>query len=436
MAIGYMRGAAEDIGRASMQRFALDNNIELERIFEDSPGRFVNFRLVQTLTKRGLIDTLLLRGTEDLGDDRYMALESRLFFERNGIRLIFMNKPSVDRRHDIALGIHRYYSFITETDESYGLMLPLRNTRHVFSRVPPFGYNVEDGVPVVNEAEAERVRMVFKSYANGASIAEIVKSMGDFTSARGKKFSNMTVKTLLRNERYLGRLSKKGYHLPSLITYDLWLSAHERLEREYAPDREPEPYFDTVRRLCPIVFYRGSANENFRLGEYYRSAVAVDSDRLESAVEKIIAAYCKQENADSFYEYVLEEKKQAEIALCSAEKEYEAVSKQFGIKLKALIKGAREEEDQRELEDLTDRKNIYGMRRRRIVSENELFSITKEQVDGFFERARRISKLSVEERSWIAGTLVRYIAISKDEIAVFISNPLTGRVKRRILTEI
>ena len=435
MIIGYLRGAADGIGRASMQRFALENNISLSSVLEDSKECFKCFRQLQTMVKLHMVKAVLIRGEADLGDDRYMALESRLFFERNGVRLIYMQRPFPDRRHDIALHIRRYFSRITETDEEYGTMLPLRNTRRTFLRIPPFGYDVKEGVPVINESEAEAVRMIFSRYSSGASIAEILRDLPECVSRRGKSFGNMTVKTVLKNERYLGRLSKKGYHLPSIVTYDSWLAVKERLEKDYLYETDPEPYLKNVRRLCRVRYYRNSCFDSMRHTESLEgNAAIVDSDALESAIESIVSSYCTPENAERFFTgYVLNERRETEAALIKAEEEYASVSREFTTILNALIGGARGDEEQEKLEELTDRKNIYGMRKRRIISEKDLFSITPEQVNRFFERGRNISGLSLEERAYIAEAFVKRIAISEAGATAFVVSPKTGKLKRIVL---
>ena len=42
----------------------------------------------------------------------------------------------------------------------------------------PYGYRIENGAAVINEAEAECVRRIFDNYISGMSLAESAKAAG------------------------------------------------------------------------------------------------------------------------------------------------------------------------------------------------------------------------------------------------------------------
>ncbi len=73
-----------------------------------------------------------------------------------------------------------------------------------------FGYKQdEDGGLVIDEAQAEVVRLVFDLYLNGHSSVSIIKELAkqNILSPQGKKtWSKKTVQTLLQNEKYIGHV--------------------------------------------------------------------------------------------------------------------------------------------------------------------------------------------------------------------------------------
>lgn len=73
---------------------------------------------------------------------------------------------------------------------------------------PPLGYDVTDERLVINEAEAETVREIFRQYAAGKSYREIIKWLNDSGrhTKRGGSFGTNSLHDLLKNEKYIGNV--------------------------------------------------------------------------------------------------------------------------------------------------------------------------------------------------------------------------------------
>ena len=108
----------------------------------------------------------------------------------------------------------------------------------------PLGYDVKDRKLVVNEAEAETVRMIFERF--------IEDRLGDrrwcarcapkaSRGKRGKLIDKGYVYKLLNNRVYLGEAVHKGTAYPgeheAIISQALWDKVHAILQREPAPAR-------------------------------------------------------------------------------------------------------------------------------------------------------------------------------------------------------
>ena len=61
----------------------------------------------------------------------------------------------------------------------------------------PYGYRIENGAAVINEAEAECVRRIFDNYISGMSLREAAK-------AAGHPLVHSTVKRMLTKKYYCG----------------------------------------------------------------------------------------------------------------------------------------------------------------------------------------------------------------------------------------
>jgi hypothetical protein len=61
----------------------------------------------------------------------------------------------------------------------------------------PYGYRIENGIAVIDEEKAEKVRNLYKGYLSGLSLSVAAKTAGIDAYHR-------TAGRMLRNERYLG----------------------------------------------------------------------------------------------------------------------------------------------------------------------------------------------------------------------------------------
>ena len=73
---------------------------------------------------------------------------------------------------------------------------------------PPLGYDVKDERLVVNEEEADTVRIIFGDYAAGASYIDIIRKLNDLgrLTKAGKPFGKNSLHEILKNEKYIGTL--------------------------------------------------------------------------------------------------------------------------------------------------------------------------------------------------------------------------------------
>lgn len=108
--------------------------------------------------------------------------------------------------------------------------------------VTPYGYDKEKGergfILVPNPAEAEVVKLIYDKYINGTGIAGICKYLateGIFTRA-GKPFAVTTLRSILKNENYIGMINikkrdgqYKGKHEP-ILSEDIFYKAQELLK--------------------------------------------------------------------------------------------------------------------------------------------------------------------------------------------------------------
>ena len=74
----------------------------------------------------------------------------------------------------------------------------------------PLGYDYIDGELVVNEKEAEQIRMVYDLYASGHSVTEITRRMDGYRTKHGDWSHTSTVGNVLDNPLYAGTVHFDG----------------------------------------------------------------------------------------------------------------------------------------------------------------------------------------------------------------------------------
>ena len=83
----------------------------------------------------------------------------------------------------------------------------------------PYGYRIENGAAVINEAEAEGVRRIFDNYISGMSLREAAK-------AAGHPLVHSTVKRMLTKKYYCG-----DDFYPAIIDISTFHTANSELKR-------------------------------------------------------------------------------------------------------------------------------------------------------------------------------------------------------------
>lgn len=118
----------------------------------------------------------------------------------------------------------------------------------------PIGYDYIDGALVVNEKEAEQVRLVYRYFADGLSVTEISRRMGGFSTKHGGWQHTSTVGNVLDNPLYAGTVHFDGVVVPgrhpAIIPPDLDGVVKARRERI----RRLESFPDSRYLLTGLIY--------------------------------------------------------------------------------------------------------------------------------------------------------------------------------------
>ena len=147
--------------------------------------------------------------------NKYEMAMHRKTLRDNGVRLVSAMENIPDSPEGIILeslleGMAEYYSAELAQKVRRGQIESL-NKGHWLGGQTPYGYKVVDKKLVIDEDQAEVVKYIYRQYAAGVIVKDIIKDLtqkGIFN--KGKPFTRSTMYYLLANEKYSGVFRYNG----------------------------------------------------------------------------------------------------------------------------------------------------------------------------------------------------------------------------------
>ena len=172
---------------------------------------------------------------------------------------------------------------------------------------PQYGYVIKDKKYVIDKAEAEVVREIFRKYAQGykaVAIAEELKAK-EIRRKCGKYIDHKYVYVILHDKRYIGEVTHQGtvyYNIfPPIITKEVWNQVDAiNQENKISPSRKKEifDYILSGKLVCGNCKHRMSGESGTsRNGEIHYYYVCLSKRRGKADCE--CKAVKKQELEDA-----------------------------------------------------------------------------------------------------------------------------------------
>ena len=167
-------------------------------------------------------ETILVWKLDRFARNRYDSATSKAKLKKNGVRVVSINEPILEGSTGIILesmleGMAEYYSENLSQQVKRGIRVSLERGNYI-GGIIPFGYRVDDKKVLIDEKEAEAVRMIFDRYNAG----DTVQSIADALNAQGlrprmsPKFKSTSFTVILKNRKYIGEYSANGCDYPDI----------------------------------------------------------------------------------------------------------------------------------------------------------------------------------------------------------------------------
>ena len=211
------------------------------------------------------ISMVIVHKLDRFSRDKYDSAKYKHKLKCNGIRVVSVlerldGSPESVIMESLLEGMAEYYSKNLGREVMKGLKeSALKHQTHL-GGTPPLGYDVApDKTYIINEEEAQAVRIIFDRYVNGYSYSQIIDELNELgyrTKRENKKFGKNSLYSILTNEKYTGvyvfnKTQRKGVNgkrnghkmksedeiiringaMPQIIDNDLFQQAQEMIKR-------------------------------------------------------------------------------------------------------------------------------------------------------------------------------------------------------------
>lgn len=218
------------------------------------------FKEMIDAAKSGLFNILICHKIDRFARDRYDDAFYKRTLQKAGVTIEYVEQnidgsPESIVLESVLVGMAEYYSKNLAREALKGMRENAYQAKHN-GGVPPLGYSVKDGKYIINDNEADIVRLIFKMRAAGSGYTDIISVLNSkgYKTKRGGKFGKNSLHDLLRNRKYIGiytfgrvaggRSEKRNSHkndgemieipdaIPRIIDNELWEKVQAKLDAD------------------------------------------------------------------------------------------------------------------------------------------------------------------------------------------------------------
>ena len=410
-----------------------DNRPEFQRMIKDSGKKSFDVVIVWKLDR--------------FSRNRYDSAKYKAMLKKNDVRVLSATEAISEGAEGIILesvleGMAEYYSADLAEKVTRGMTENALKCRFNGGTVP-FGYMIDEEQHYqINPAQAPLVIEMFRRYAGGESITEIIEDLNarGIRTSRGNRFNKNSLARIFSNRRYIGEYAYKDIAvpdaIPAIISKDIFDRVAIRMgQNKHATGKAkaPEKYLLTTKLFCGTchsMFVGDSANKpNGAIYRYYKCASAkrhecdrkaLRKDWTENIIiEKITSWLSDDRTIDRMADDVMALLSEENEMIPALEAQLKQVRSSIDNIMKAIEQGvvtrttrSRLEELEHEEESLTVNIKAEEAKKPKISKEFILFTLDK-----FRKLDLRIEK----NKERLIDGLVKAIIVYDDHFKVFLT---------------
>ena len=210
----------------ALAEFCRIHGYELVKVFKDegvSGAKELANRpgladLFDSLEEDGSVDGVLIYKLDRLARDLYIQEHLIRKLAQMGRRILSTKEPDLDGTDPMRKAFRQFMGIVSELEKAFitmrlsgGRLNKARKGGYAGGGVA-FGYLAKDKELAIDQAQAETVRLIFQLRSKRAGFRAIARALNDqgMPTARGGQWHGGTVRYILRNPIYKGRLDYSG----------------------------------------------------------------------------------------------------------------------------------------------------------------------------------------------------------------------------------
>lgn len=160
----------------------------------------------------GDVNAVIVHKLDRFARNRYDSAHYRSILKKHNVKLLSVLENLQDTPESVIMeslieGMNEYYSLNLSREVRKGLAENAYSARTT-GGPPPLGYSVDPETKkfIINDFEAEAVRLIFDMYLHEHSYTEIITALNSkgYKTRRGVPFAKNSLYEILKNERYTG----------------------------------------------------------------------------------------------------------------------------------------------------------------------------------------------------------------------------------------
>ena len=489
-AVAYARFSSENQRDESIhaqvraiREYADKNNIEIVKIFSDraKSATSANRPEFQNMIKFCETDNtgitmVCVHKLDRFSRDKYDSAMYKQKLKAKGIRVVSVLENLNDSPESVILesvieGMAQYYSANLAREVAKGQRENGLRAMHNGGDAP-LGYDVAyDKKYIINEEEAQAVKIIFDMYVKGYSYSNIIDELNElgYKTKRGNKFGKNSLHGILNNEKYTGvyvfnKTQRKGVNgkrnghkqksedeiirveggMPQIIDKEIFNQAQEMMKKR---KKSPGAHKATTTYLLTGIIVCGECGHamqgNKRKDKYGNDYISyrcgcrkqkrdcknreIKRDYLETFILQELENNILNDNAIPILSKALNEKLKESNdnnleLLKSLENKIEKVNKEINNILNAIMNGIVNSMLKDKLDELEQVKLNLDLKISELKRENkeiDTTGVTEDQIRAMFSQFRKfVMERNIPECKKFIWDYIKVVIIYKDYIEV------------------
>jgi len=200
----------------AIKKYAKKENLNIVKIYIDTAKTATNdsrteFQLMIEDSKSKTFEQVIVQRLDRFSRSRYDFSQRKHTLKRNGVdvRSVLENLDGSPESiiMESLLGMAEYYSASLSRQVTKGMHENALASKHNGGKPPlGFDYDKQAGKYIINNREANAVKMIFRMYLDGYCYTEIIRELeiNGLKTKLGNSFSKNSLSSILVNEKYTG----------------------------------------------------------------------------------------------------------------------------------------------------------------------------------------------------------------------------------------